>query len=226
MRPSLRDFLSQRFIAGGQPLTQLFSQRLGALLAWLALRLNLKPNTVTTLGLICNLAGASYLALDLTAASAFTAFLLLQLAYGLDCADGQLARATGATSSFGKWWDVTCDFFSLMALGAALTLALIAQGLTPTHAVLLSQLYLCGRILSLISSSQSPRSADAERTLKRSSARIVFTTTIDTPTQIIILCLARQFDNALVLAMLLLGAASLLHGVVVARNSLRQPVRA
>nr|BFE67072.1 hypothetical protein GCM10020092_003730 [Actinoplanes digitatis] len=50
-----------------------------------------------------------------------------QLAYALDCSDGQLARVTGQTSAAGGRVDVLCDVAGQIALVAALSAVAEAQ---------------------------------------------------------------------------------------------------
>ena len=64
-----------------------------------------------------------------------------QLAYALDCADGQLARVTGQTSPAGARVDVLCDVAAQIALVTALaatasrpgpqTPGVVARGCSP-----------------------------------------------------------------------------------------------
>jgi phosphatidylglycerophosphate synthase len=60
-----------------------------------------------------------------------------QLAYALDCADGQLARVTGQTSPAGARVDVLCDVAAQIALVAALAATAEAH-VTDTPAWLLA----------------------------------------------------------------------------------------
>ncbi|MFD0823934.1 CDP-alcohol phosphatidyltransferase family protein, partial [Micromonospora zhanjiangensis] len=55
------------------------------------------------------------------------ALLAWQLAYALDCADGQLARVTGQGSPAGARVDVLCDVAAQIALVAALSATAVAQ---------------------------------------------------------------------------------------------------
>jgi phosphatidylglycerophosphate synthase len=52
----------------------------------------------------------AFLLLDSPLTAAGFLFVGLQLAYGLDCADGQVARATRTTSAGGAKLDLICDF--------------------------------------------------------------------------------------------------------------------
>ena len=50
-----------------------------------------------------------------------------QVAYALDCADGQLARVTGRTSAAGARLDVLCDVAAQIALVTALAAVAVAH---------------------------------------------------------------------------------------------------
>jgi phosphatidylglycerophosphate synthase len=76
--------------------------------AWAAARRGLSPNQVTTASL-----GVALLAAGCCATGErwgyVTGAVLLQASFGLDCADGQLARFTGAFSALGGWLDAMFD---------------------------------------------------------------------------------------------------------------------
>lgn len=79
----------------------------------MAYRFGLAPTTLTLANLVLGLSAGgivivfwgevSPVALGLSAA------LMWHVAYGLDCADGQLSRFTGRTSPSGKRVDILCD---------------------------------------------------------------------------------------------------------------------
>jgi len=96
-------------------------------LAWDAARRGLTPNQVT----------AASLAIAVLAAGCFAAGLrptyvagaiLLQLAFGLDCADGQLARLTGTFSALGGWLDAMFDRLKEYAVYAGLAVGAARSG--------------------------------------------------------------------------------------------------
>jgi hypothetical protein len=77
-------------------------------IAWGAARRALTPNQVTAASL-----GVALLAAGCFAAGSrpwyVVGAVLLQLSFGLDCADGQLARLTGTFSDLGGWLDAMFD---------------------------------------------------------------------------------------------------------------------
>jgi phosphatidylglycerophosphate synthase len=85
------------------------------LFAYLAYKLGVTPNqvTLTSCGLGC-LSGllAVFLSTDNAALSISILFVVAQLAYFLDCADGQLARTTNRASPFGAFLDHGLDILS------------------------------------------------------------------------------------------------------------------
>jgi phosphatidylglycerophosphate synthase len=114
------DFLARN--RGGGLFTVGVSQRMGSWFAVAAYRRGLAPTALTlgslALGLLAGglvivAYGRAQLAVGLSA------LLLWQVAYALDCADGQLARVTGQASQAGKRLDILCDVALQIALTAA-----------------------------------------------------------------------------------------------------------
>ena len=99
---SYRDFLAVN--RGGGLYSAAVSQRLGALLALMAFRLGLPPASLSLLNVLFGLSGSV-----LCIFSGVFGLVGWQLAYAFDCADGQLARATGRASPAGARLDVLCD---------------------------------------------------------------------------------------------------------------------
>ncbi|MDQ3492869.1 MAG: CDP-alcohol phosphatidyltransferase family protein, partial [Chloroflexota bacterium] len=100
----------------------------GAMLALPLLPTRVTPNTVTVAGLIVHLLGALLVAVVAPPASPLAVLavvLIWQLAFSLDCADGQLARARGQTSAFGAWFDQLVDVVSHAAVYTSLSLYLV-----------------------------------------------------------------------------------------------------
>jgi phosphatidylglycerophosphate synthase len=132
--PTAADYY--RVNRGGGLFSEALSQRLGARIAVFAHRHRLAPTvlTVANLGLSCLVsfvvvAAAGPVALDQVWAWPIGLLALVgwQLAYALDCADGQLARVTGQTSAAGGRVDVLCDVAGQIALVAALSAVAEAQ---------------------------------------------------------------------------------------------------
>jgi phosphatidylglycerophosphate synthase len=120
--PSFHDFY--RVNRGGGLFSEAFSQRLGALVAVGAARLRVRPTTLTLANLVIGLAVAVAVITRAGSWSAWVGVLALigwQVAYVLDCSDGQLARVTGQGSAAGARVDILCDVASQIALVAALS---------------------------------------------------------------------------------------------------------
>jgi phosphatidylglycerophosphate synthase len=121
---------------GGGLFSEAVSQRLGSRISVFAYRHRLAPTvlSVANLGLSCLISFVVVAAAGPVAdrhVPAWPIGLLAlvgwQLAYGLDCSDGQLARVTGQTSAAGGRVDVLCDVAGQIALVAALSAVAEAQ---------------------------------------------------------------------------------------------------
>jgi len=107
-------------------LTRHVSYRLGAVLALFASRFGLAPHTLTVLSFLTGIGGAIFVALEpglSPLAAGIVLFLTLHLAYGLDCADGVLARATRRTSRSGGLLDKCADLLGAMTIPGILGVA-------------------------------------------------------------------------------------------------------
>ncbi|BCJ59542.1 CDP-alcohol phosphatidyltransferase [Micromonospora endophytica] len=133
-RPTVADF--HRVNRGGGLFSESVSQWIGAVFALVAQRLGLRPTALTITNLILGLAtSATVVALAGPVAAGDTpawvvglaALFGWQIAYALDCADGQLARVTGQGSAAGARVDVLCDVAAQIALVAALSAVAVAQ---------------------------------------------------------------------------------------------------
>ncbi|GAA3752748.1 CDP-alcohol phosphatidyltransferase family protein [Plantactinospora mayteni] len=132
--PTAADFY--RVNRGGGLFSEAISQRIGAALALAAHRMGLPPTALTMGNLVLGLA-VSVTVVTLAGPVAagdvpawvvgLAALLGWQLAYALDCADGQLARVTGQGSPAGARVDVLCDVAAQIALVTALSAMAVAQ---------------------------------------------------------------------------------------------------
>lgn len=125
MRPSAADFYAVN--RGGGLFSEAISQRIGAVFALLADRAGAKPTTLTLINLLIGVAVSTVLVLraqdGTTAITPLFGLLALvgwQVAYALDCADGQLARVTDQRSVAGARIDILCDVASQITLVTAL----------------------------------------------------------------------------------------------------------
>ncbi|MEU4366974.1 CDP-alcohol phosphatidyltransferase family protein [Micromonospora chersina] len=133
-RPSVADF--HRVNRGGGLFSESISQWIGAVFALVAQRLGLRPTALTITNLVLGLAASVTvvaLAPKVAAGSVpawavgLLALVAWQIAYALDCADGQLARVTGQGSAAGARVDVLCDVAAQIALVTALGATAVAQ---------------------------------------------------------------------------------------------------
>jgi phosphatidylglycerophosphate synthase len=123
-KPTLGEFWEARARAGFWP-TRAISYRLGAVLAWILSRLGFTPNRVSLLSLLVTGAGlwaALYFAPGWPA-QGVAIFLVLNVAYALDCADGLLARACGLGTRFGAFFDKFIDVLTLALMVGVLATA-------------------------------------------------------------------------------------------------------
>jgi phosphatidylglycerophosphate synthase len=132
-RPTLAEFYAVN--RGGGIYSEAFSQRLGAVAALAADRLGIAPTLLTLMNLVIGV-GASVTVVALAPAAAagelpawslgVFALAAWQMAYAIDCADGQLARVTGQTSSAGARVDILADVLVQVSLVTALGAAAVA----------------------------------------------------------------------------------------------------
>lgn len=90
-----------------------------AVLVYLLRATPITPNQITFLSLFTSLAGNAALLLVGGAAGPLLAALLVELAFILDCVDGQLARIRGTASPVGGYLDFFMDEVKAVALVAA-----------------------------------------------------------------------------------------------------------
>lgn len=98
---------------GGFLFSRLVSDRAGTMVAAFAESLNVHPSVLTLANLVLGLAGSGMVLLadhaQAISVAGLIGLILWQLAYVLDCADGQLARATARTTPSGARLDVLVD---------------------------------------------------------------------------------------------------------------------
>ncbi len=110
IKPTWNSFKDAVHAGGGQWMTQVYHYA-GAFFAFLASKVGLTPNHLTFLSAITVVLsmGAMLYGMGRGLAWALLVTLLSIISYGLDCADGQLARATKQCSKFGAWLDHVLD---------------------------------------------------------------------------------------------------------------------
>jgi phosphatidylglycerophosphate synthase len=109
--------------SGGGWWTRVFSQRLGSYFAAVAIKAGVSPNQISFLSAVVGSATSAAVVGSYQASPYLAGALALtgwQIAYGLDCTDGQVARATHQTSNAGAQFDLLCDFVGRLAQLTAL----------------------------------------------------------------------------------------------------------
>jgi phosphatidylglycerophosphate synthase len=111
--------------AGGL-FTTLVSNRLGSPVAAVGISLGVHPSVISLGNLLLATIASVFVVTRADHAESWwapgvTAFVLWQLAYVLDCVDGQVARVTGKQSDFGARVDVLVDFSVQISILCAIT---------------------------------------------------------------------------------------------------------
>jgi phosphatidylglycerophosphate synthase len=165
--PSFHDFY--RINRGGGLFSEALSQRLGAATALTASRLGVRPTTLTLANLAVGLAASITVIARASTWSAWVGVLALigwQVAYVLDCADGQLARVTGQGSPAGARIDILCDVASQIALVTALSAVAAARSEAPTWLVaLFAGTWMVNLVTSVLQSGPNAASMVPSRSL-------------------------------------------------------------
>jgi phosphatidylglycerophosphate synthase len=114
--------LAQKSNAGAPIYSVLVNRRLGRFFAALAHVVGLTPNAVTVISALFTYSGILVLGIARpTWAMAIVVTACLVLGYGLDAADGQLARLRGGGSVLGEWLDHVIDSGKIVLLQVAVT---------------------------------------------------------------------------------------------------------
>jgi phosphatidylglycerophosphate synthase len=116
---------AQKGSQGAPAYSRFINRPLGRLLAALAFHAGLTPNLVTVISAAFTFGGIALIAVEppsVPMAIAVTACLVL--GYGLDAADGQLARLRGGGSPSGEWLDHMVDATKMSSLHLAVLISL------------------------------------------------------------------------------------------------------
>lgn len=111
-----------RHARGGHFWTMGVNQQIGYSLAKAANRAGVTPNHLSVFNLLIGVATSGAVALlgaRVPVVAALVGLAGWQLAYSLDCADGQLARANNTTTPSGAVLDLLCDFLVQVSVVAA-----------------------------------------------------------------------------------------------------------
>ncbi len=144
---------------GGGLFTEAVSQRIGSWCAVGAERAGQPPTTLTLVNFVLGV-GTSVAVIMLAGPMqrgtvpawlvGLAALLLWQLAYAMDCADGQLARVTGQGSPAGARIDVLCDIGLQISLVASV--AAVAEAYRPGTPTWLVALFAGTWMVNLVTS--------------------------------------------------------------------------
>lgn len=136
-RPEFTDSLqrlsgAQKSGKGAPAYSRFVNRRLGRVLAAGAHVLSLTPNTVTAISAVFTFSGIALLAMAPPSwSTGAVVALLLVLGYGLDAADGQLARLRGGGSIAGEWLDHMFDSLKSTSLHLAVLISAYRFGDLP-----------------------------------------------------------------------------------------------
>jgi len=214
----LTQFLRLRFAARSPFWSRLVFERVGGLIAYACARLGVRPNAVTPVGGACGVAGAVLLGAATTPRRALAGGLLLALAYCLDCADGQLARATGSATAAGAWLDVTVDAVVTSFVAVSVSVALLSNGVSPTGSLLAAAAFGASRTVVLLTASQVRSDGGGLRLDGRKEVlRRIFLAIVDTPFIYVLLTVTRFSPVGLLAVVLLLTILSAVQVAVSAR---------
>ncbi len=135
---------AQKGATGAPAYSRFVNRPLGRLFAALAFHAGLTPNAVTGLSATATATGIALLVLvPPSLVSGFAVAGCLVLGYGLDAADGQLARLRGGGSPAGEWLDHMVDAVKLLSLHLTVLVGLHLSGAVEAGALLLVPLGYC-----------------------------------------------------------------------------------
>ncbi|WP_307806950.1 CDP-alcohol phosphatidyltransferase family protein [Naasia sp. SYSU D00057] len=126
LRATLRRLsAAQKGSAGAPAYSRFVNRPLGRLFAALAFQVGLTPNAVTAISAAFTVTGIALLALvPPSVPMGLAVAACLVLGYGLDAADGQLARLRGGGSPAGEWLDHMVDAAKASSLHLAVLVGL------------------------------------------------------------------------------------------------------
>lgn len=216
--PPFSDFVARRFAAASPFWSWMIFERIGGALAYCFARLGVSPAAVTLSGGAIGITGAIMLGMASSPGHLVGAAVLLLLSYSLDCADGQLARATGRASDRGAWLDVAVDSIVTAFVTASLTFVLLEEDRS-VRGLILGGAYGASRTASLFTSTIVRREKGG---MKLSGPmrhlRTAFIAAIDTPFVYVVLCATRLTPTPLAIAILVVTLFTAVQTLVSARH--------
>jgi len=101
---------------------------LGSFVVWIGVRVGWTPNQLTVASALVNLIGFVYFTIVPTSRPAIVlTYIIFNIAYVLDWADGQLAFVAKMRSELGQWLDSSLDVFKAAFLSLLLIKTIYAQ---------------------------------------------------------------------------------------------------
>jgi phosphatidylglycerophosphate synthase len=217
--PPLSQFVARRFAVRSPFWSWHVFERLGGAVAFVFARLGVSPTVATMLGGLFGIVGATLLGTASDAPDVLLAGAVLLVAYTLDCADGQLARATGTSSAKGAWLDVTTDAVTLAFLAASLCVGLLVDGASPLTSLLIAGAFGAARSASLFTASRVRNDEGGIRlTGAAATLRSVATAAVDTPFVYVVLCASRLSPTGFRTVILAITLLTGIRTVVSARH--------
>lgn len=158
---------AQKSSAGISLYSRFVNRPAGRVLAVLAVRARLRPNTVSLLSAVVTVGALAFvIARPATVGVGFVAALLLIFGFALDSADGQVARITGASSPAGEWLDHIIDSGKMVAVHGAVVVAVFTHFsvatwwlLVPLSFILVSTVMFAGTLLTRFLRAPMPSTA-------------------------------------------------------------------
>ncbi len=219
------EFWRQKYATSGQYFfTRVISQRIGAVLAYAACRSGITPNQVTLMGLLVMLlASACFAVAGADGELLLLAAVLFQLGFGIDCADGQLARGTGKTSAFGAWLDVCVDHARHLAIVAAVLVNLQDSPVTMLQALAAGYLLATGLTVYLHTATMLKAGSYQPASLLgwRHQLRRMVKELTDTPLFLMVLCIVALWPPLLALFCAAMGLLTLVQALALAALRIR-----
>jgi phosphatidylglycerophosphate synthase len=218
-------------VSSGQIFTDRVSVMLGAYATRLALKLRLHPSHLTLAGLVIGIASSGLLFESFASHNLpiqLAAVLGYQLSYVLDCADGQLARVTGKTSSSGADLDILVDIAVSWSLASSIAaVAIIHQVLPPWFIGIFASSWSISSIVMLVTRNRLP--TFSSETIKSANSLVWFSRQLrDYPLGVLIITGSAAFspDRVLPWAILWYGVLNMAtlgaHIVLKAKMSLHK----
>jgi phosphatidylglycerophosphate synthase len=214
---SFKKFWERSFAVSCFPPTWHIFQRLGGVLAFIAYKIGLSPNMITLIGgLTGTYAIWQFSVLPLGLLETVHLSLVFSFVYILDCADGQLARATGKTSKLGKWFDIGVDFYLIILFPVGISIFIKSLHIGPNIDWMVMGLII-GRALVLITSSLK-RSGGEDHHPSSSYVKKIIQSILDTPVFYLWICWARLNPEWLIMSALFFGVLYIIESIYLSRT--------